>query len=758
MAEKPLRRRASRVPEIEEKDAPTSRTRKADVRPETRHAVMIVIILTSAAISVMSVFGWAGSLGNSIASLLGSLFGWGRFIAPFALLFIGAVLLFPERMHMTVARWIGYSVTIFAALGLLEFFLPVSQAVSRSIDGQGGGYIGVMAAQPLRLALGPWASGLLLLAALLIGLLILFNTTLHRLLRNSPLGSVGYAFRQFFWRRRLAALEAKPENGEAGVAQAEEEPQTEADEVHDGEGEGMDQGDPDEEPDYIPLPPKPKREKRNIVIPLDLLDLSTSQPTSGNIDLNKERIFKTLQTFGIPVEMDEVHVGPTVTQYTLKPMEGVKLAQITSLKNDLALSLAAHPIRIEAPIPGKSLVGIEVPNQTVAMVNLRDVLGSDAFKQRKSDLSFSLGKDVSGKPWVADLEPLPHLLIAGSTGSGKSVMVNGLIISMLYSNSPDDLKFVMIDPKRVELSLYNGIPHLLTPVITDTTKTINALRWTVSEMDRRYQVLQNAGKRNISSYRKDVSDDMPYIVVIIDELADLMSVAANDVEGMIVRLAQMARAVGIHLVLATQRPSVDVITGLIKANITARTAFSVASVVDSRTILDSSGAEALLGKGDMLFVSAELSKPKRIQGAYVSEKEVERVTAFLKSRGEPEYTEGVTEKPMGGSGGGMGMDDLGEDELLPEAKEIIMQSGKASASLLQRRLRVGYARAARLLDLLEDQGFIGPGEGAKPREVYGSSSSMDAGIPVDPRDEPVDNDPITQDDRHLDEEESDPRA
>jgi S-DNA-T family DNA segregation ATPase FtsK/SpoIIIE len=501
---------------------------------------------------------------------------------------------------------------------------------------------------------------------------------------------------------------------------------TGVDETRPEEG-GMDVGDPNE-PDYVPLQPKPKKQKRSIVIPLDLLDLSTSQPTSGNIDLNKERIFKTLETFGIPVEMGEVHVGPTVTQYTLKPADGVKLVQITSLKNDLALALAAHPIRIEAPIPGKSLVGIEVPNESVAMVNLRDILGSDAFKTRKSDLSFSLGKDVSGQPWVANLEPLPHLLVAGSTGSGKSVMINGLIISMLYANSPDDLKFIMVDPKRVELSLYNNIPHLLTPVITDTTKTINALRWCVSEMDRRYQVLQNAGKRNISSYRADVADDMPYIIVVIDELADLMAVAANDVEGMIVRLAQMARAVGIHLVLATQRPSVDVITGLIKANITARIAFSVASLVDSRTILDGSGAESLLGKGDMLFVSAELSKPKRLQGAYVSEKEVERVTSFLKARGEPDYLSAVTEKASGGNGGGMSMDDLGEDELLPEAKEIVMQSGKASASLLQRRLRVGYARAARLLDLLEDQGFIGPGDGAKPREVYGDQAGTEVAM------------------------------
>jgi S-DNA-T family DNA segregation ATPase FtsK/SpoIIIE len=674
-----------------------------------------------AALTLMSVFGWAGSLGDQFAKFLGTLFGWERFLTSFVLLFIGAVLLFPEWMSMTTARWVGFGFMIAGSLGILQFFRSTTDALSYAIAGNGGGYIGYIFNQPLRLSLGPWATAIILVAMMTIGALMFFNTTLRRMIAHSSFMQVLQPIRHFFWRRRLAALESERTPQEAAVETDEPHDEQEIAPDHAPElGEG-DEG----EPDYVPLQPKPKRQKRNIVIPLDLLDLSTSQPTSGNIDLNKERIFKTLETFGIPVEMGEVHVGPTVTQYTLKPADGVKLVQITSLKNDLALALAAHPIRIEAPIPGKSLVGIEVPNESVAMVNLRDILGSDAFKTRKSDLSFSLGKDVAGQPWIANLEPLPHLLVAGSTGSGKSVMINGLIVSLLYSNSPDDLKFIMVDPKRVELSLYNNIPHLLTPVITDTTKTINALRWCVSEMDRRYQVLQNAGKRNISSYRADVSDDMPYIIVVIDELADLMAVAANDVEGMIVRLAQMARAVGIHLVLATQRPSVDVITGLIKANVTARIAFSVASVVDSRTILDGAGAESLLGKGDMLFVSAELSKPKRIQGAYVSEKEVERVTSFLKARGEPEYLSAVTEKASGGaSGGGAGMDDLGEDELLPEAKEIVMQSGKASASLLQRRLRVGYARAARLLDLLEDQGFIGPGDGAKPREVYGEQAPV----------------------------------
>lgn len=746
MAQKTSRRR--RPPEADPRFSAAERTpaRKEYVKPETRHAVIVVLLLTAAAVSLMSVFGWAGVLGNSVSAGLGTMFGWQRYTVPFYILVIGGLLLFPERYHLSAPRWIGFFLSLIAVAALFQFFLSYSEAFTRSVAGDGGGYIGYFFSQPLRSAMGPWAAGLILFGLLIVGLLVMLNTTLQSLARQSTIMTrLTAPFRSFFWRRRLAKIQAQPMDDQAAVTA-----ETAAAEPAETEAEAVEPEEPVEqdEQEYVPLPPKPSRkQKRTIVVPLDLLDLSSSQPMSGNIEANKERIQRTLKNFGIDVEMGDVNVGPTVTQFTLKPAEGVKLAQITSLNNDLALALAAHPIRIEAPIPGKSLVGIEVPNQSVAVVNLRDVLGSEEFKTRKSDLSFSLGKDVSGKPWVADLASMPHMLVAGATGSGKSVMINGLIISMLYSNSPDDLKLILVDPKRVELSLYNNVPHLMTPVITDTTKTINALRWVVSEMDRRYHVLQNAGKRNISSYRKEVADDMPYIVVVIDELADLMTVAANEVESAIVRLSQMARAVGIHLVLATQRPSVDVITGLIKANITARIAFSVASQTDSRTILDSSGAEKLLGKGDMLFISAELSKPRRLQGAYVSEQEVERVANYLKARGTPDYMQEIVDKPSAPLGGSL--EDLGEDELLNEAKTIITQAGKASASLLQRRLRVGYARAARLLDLLEEQGFIGPGDGAKPREVYGGEMSAPASATMpftpDPRDLAVDPGPVVND-------------
>jgi S-DNA-T family DNA segregation ATPase FtsK/SpoIIIE len=708
----------------------------AKLPPETRRAVTIVIIFLLAAVLALSVFNGAGTVGGAFGRGVGTLFGWQRFVIWVYLLAIGVIMLFPERFHVTVAQWVGFGLTATAASGIMQLFLPVADSIPRAIVGDGGGYLGVFLDYPLRQGLGTAAAAVIMIGLFMIGLLIMFNTTLKDLGQqaNIPARMMAW-FRHRWWKQRLAQdQEVSNDDGEV-----EDEQVADAGFAKRDVGQAADQEQPDGEEEMVPLPPKPKREKRQIVIPLDLLDLSTSKPTSGNIEANKEKIRRTLETFGIIVEMGEVNVGPTVTQFTFKPAEGVRLSQIASLGNDLALALAAHPIRIEAPIPGKSLVGIEVPNQSVALVNLRDILASEAFKNRKSDLAFSLGKDVSGQPWVSNLDPLPHLLIAGATGSGKSVQINGLILSLLYSNSPDDLKLILVDPKRVELSLYNNIPHLLTPVITDSTKTINALRWTVSEMDRRYQVLQNAGKRNIASYRKEVNDDMPYIVFVIDELADLMAVAAKEVEAAIVRLAQMARAVGIHLVLATQRPSVDVITGLIKANVTARVAFSVASQVDSRTILDTSGAEKLLGKGDMLFVSAELSKPKRLQGAYVSEQEVERVTQFLKQRGKPDYMSDIVEKQAPQIGGSM--EDLGDDELLGQAKDVILQTGKASTTLLQRHLRLGYARAARIMDLLEQQGFIGPGMGAKPREIYGRAdipSANQAGIPVDPRDLPVD--------------------
>ena len=434
-----------------------------------------------------------------------------------------------------------------------------------------------------------------------------------------------------------------------------------------------------------------------------------------------------METFGIPVEMADINVGPTVTQYTLRPAEGVKLSKIVALSNDLSLALAAHSIRIEAPIPGKSLVGVEIPNKSAALVGLKSLIEDKAFRDSPWQLPFALGRDVSGSPVFADLARMPHLLVAGATGTGKSVMLHVLIASLIYRNLPDRLKFLMLDPKRVELTVYNGLPHLLSPVVVEGEKSIKALKWVVQEMEERYKDLANEGARDIISFnasmakkeRKDSEENnlMPYLVVIIDELADLMAAWTRDVEASIVRIAQMARAVGIHLIVSTQRPSVEVITGLIKANITSRIALQVASQVDSRTILDTSGAEKLLGNGDLLYLAGDVAKPRRIQGAYLGYDELKRVVDFYQ-RGEFEYGDVDIFSQAEERGVGFNREDEVDDNLYHEALDVVRLAGKASASLLQRRLRVGYARAARLLDLMEERRVIGPADGAKPREVF----------------------------------------
>ena len=470
--------------------------------------------------------------------------------------------------------------------------------------------------------------------------------------------------------------------------------------------------------------------KKELYLPIELLDGKAGVASAGDINTNLMLIQKTLENFNIPVAMGDVKVGPTVTQYSFKPAEGVKLSKIVALQNDLALALAANSLRMEAPIPGKSLVGIEVPNKIAAIVPLKDMINSDEFKTRKSNLSLLLGKDVAGKPFVADLTKMPHLLIAGATGTGKSVAIHGIIASLMFQNSPDDLKFIMVDPKRVEMTLYNGIPYLLTPPVTEQKKIINALKWAVGEMDRRYQILANAKKINITSYNEAVSDEekMPAIVIVVDELADLMMLSRGEIEPCIIRIAQLARAVGIHLILATQRPSVNVITGLIKANIPSRIAFAVASSIDSRTILDEIGAEKLLGKGDMLYSASDLPKSVRLQGAYISDDEIKRLVTHLKEMDfQVDYDSSIIErKSLITNGGVTGSGFNADDDLFEEAVEEVMRNKRASTSLMQRKFSIGYARAARLMDLLEEAGIVGPSNGAKPREVYGTGDGQES--------------------------------
>lgn len=477
---------------------------------------------------------------------------------------------------------------------------------------------------------------------------------------------------------------------------------------------------------------------------IDLLEKKQSPADAGDVQQNAQTIRDTLAEFNIEVEMEGANIGPKVTQYTLKPPSGVKLTRITALETNIALNLAAQTLRIEAPIPGQRAVGIEVPNRKAADVRLYGVLTAKQWKSDHEPLAFAIGKDISGEAVVGELNKMPHLLIAGQTGSGKSVMINTLLTSLLYRNSPSEMKLILVDPKQVEMAPYEDIPHLLTPVITEPEKTISALKWAVNEMERRYKLLAEEKIRDIKSYNQKIQSGgrtvsvpdengneqrvdegaMPYIVIVIDELADLMMVAARDVEALIVRLAQKARAVGIHLVLATQRPSVDVITGLIKANIPARIAFTVASQIDSRTILDQIGAEKLLGQGDMLLLTPSMSKPKRIQGAWVMDEEVMKITDHLRLQSAPQYNDEIISQPVQLNGkGGVVMDfDGGSgDDMYKDAVRVVVESGKASTSLLQRRLRVGYARAARIIEEMEEQGVIGPADGARPREVLISS-------------------------------------
>jgi len=493
---------------------------------------------------------------------------------------------------------------------------------------------------------------------------------------------------------------------------------------------------------------------------VDLLEKKQSPADAGDVQQNAQIIKDTLSEFNIDVDMEGANIGPKVTQYTLKPPSGVKLTRITQLETNIALNLAAQSLRIEAPIPGQKAVGIEVPNRKAADVRLHSILTSPQWKGDTEPLKFAIGKDISGQATLGELNKMPHLLIAGQTGSGKSVMINTLLTSLLYNNSPSEMKLILVDPKQVEMAPYEDIPHLLTPVINEPEKTISALKWAVNEMERRYKLLAENKFRDIATYNKmiqsgakkiTVADEngvpqehhdgaMPYIVIVIDELADLMMVASRDVEALIVRLAQKARAVGIHLVLATQRPSVDVITGLIKANVPARIAFTVASQIDSRTILDQVGAEKLLGQGDMLMLTPSMAKPKRIQGAWVTDEEVIKISDHLRAQSPPQYNEDVVSMPvtLNGKGGVvMDFDTSGagsEDDMFKDAVRVVIDSGKASASLLQRRLRVGYARAARLVEEMEEQGIIGPADGARPRDVlvsslddvFGASGATDA--------------------------------
>ncbi len=731
--------------------------------PEINKGLLAILLFLVAGLSALSFFRMAGVAGEFIDSLLAIIFGQVRYVFPIILIVIATLMIKDMEYRYKPTHLIGAILFFLSFNGLMHLRTPVDHMIDVATQGYGGGFAGVALAWPLAKYVSVLAGALILICLLLVSVIFLFNTSLAQLVELNKkfflmLGWCGRNIVEFFALFKKenkekvkfsikGAYEKSPvqtdddqaeEDDEEYEEAAEEETEEETEKrlfsqralAKKAEEAPTEEKTPETEEIAVERP-----DYTNFKLPsLDLLFSTKSKPTSGDIKANAETIKDTFQNFGIEVDMGEVRVGPTITQYSMKPAKNVKLTRITTLSNDLALRLAAHPIRIEAPIPGQSLVGIEVPNQKVAMVTLRELLETPEFKNRNHGMMVALGKDVAGKVWFADLPRMPHLLIAGATGSGKTVCVNTIILSLLFQNSPETLRFIMVDPKRVELTLYNGIPHLLTPVITDAAKTVNALKWTIGEMERRFDVLAKAGKRDIGSYNKTAEEKLPYIVFVVDELADLMALAGAEVEAGIIRIAQMARAVGIHLIVATQRPSVEVITGLMKANIPARIAFSVASLIDSRTILDCPGAEKLLGRGDMLFLTAELSKPKRIQGAFVSEEEMKHVVEAIRGDEPPAYNESIVSKQSaGGTMNLFGGPSDDQDPMFEEAKRIVIESGKASASLLQRRLKLGYARAARVLDELEEAGIVGPADGAKPREVFTDHlmPSPEAEIPDD---------------------------
>ncbi len=646
-----------------------------------------------------------------IFNFFSSLFGWGIFLLPFIFLSAGLML--------TRLKWRITKPNVFVgSLVLLVSAISLTQA----------GTIGAQIWQNLVALIYSSGAFLVLAAGVFISFVIIFETSLEDILLN--LQKLQQKLKDFkitlqtkkqplfkpdkpgFTVKGLGAEEAELDKAKApppkpGVSRSPKDKPT---------------------PDPIVSNIPGSQQKMWHYPPLSLLsDTGGGKADRGDVKQSADIIEKTLESFGIKARVAEVNYGPAVTQYAVEIAKGTKLSKITSLQNDLALALAAPQgqIRIEAPIPGRSLIGLEVPNRSLEIVLLKKMLSGKNLKEEKSKLAFALGLNVAGNSIIADIDKMPHVLIAGATGSGKSVCINSIITTILFRASPQEVKFILVDPKRVELTIYNDIPHLLTPVIIEPEKVVSALKWAISEMERRYKLFAEVGVRNIAGYNElSGFQALPYLMVVIDELADIILFAPSEVEDSITRLAQMARATGIHLIVATQRPSVDVLTGLIKANINCRISFNVNSMVDSRVIIDMPGAEKLLGRGDMLYIPPNQAKPSRIQGTFVSDVETKKIISFLKkSDVKVEYTEEVTSKYKAKSPGASGVPEYEDtDELFNEATRVVIQYNRASASLLQRRLSIGYARAARILDQLEQAGVVGPGEGAKPRDILISNA------------------------------------
>ncbi|MBU0998900.1 DNA translocase FtsK [Patescibacteria group bacterium] len=704
------------------------------LKTQTKHGVIAVIFFVLALFFLMSYANVAGRAGVFIYDISKMLLGTiGYFILPTLFILLGYSFIKSEVPNIGWTRTTSGIMFLLSSLGIIN--------IAGGVNNSAGGLFGKILSTPFVSLFDVYASLVLLGAILIISILVMLDIRPNLTPLFAKIWSI------FFRKKEAPNSLNENEIKEVNKSIPEEEEETAGEKVKKALGLNKTK---EEEEEEMPIRKRKIGFGSYVPPPLSLLEEDKGKPNTGDIKANANIIKRTLANFGIEVEMDEITIGPTVTRYALKPAEGVKLSRIVGLQNDLALSLAAHPIRIEAPIPGKSLVGIEIPNKSKSIVGLATLLSDEKFQNSPKPLTTALGRSIAGRAVFGNLAKMPHLLVAGTTGSGKSVTIHSMITSLLYRNGPDDLKLILIDPKRVELTLYNNIPHLLTPVITEAKKTILALKWAAKEMDRRYDILEAESVRDIESYHSNVFnknpktpnqsklgtgqenenknggkglDRLPYIIIIIDELADIMSTYPRELESAIVRLAQMSRAVGIHLILSTQRPEVNVITGLIKANIPARVALKVSSQIDSRTILDAGGAEKLLGAGDMLYSSGE-AQPERLQSAFISESEVKKVVKYLADSYQDELSEEIiltagsisTDKSIFESS--LEDEDTDDDdEMYEEARICVIEAGKASTSYLQRKLKLGYARAARLMDKLEERGVIGPGDGAKPREV-----------------------------------------
>ncbi|MBI5872888.1 MAG: DNA translocase FtsK [Candidatus Omnitrophica bacterium] len=646
--------------------------------------------------------------------------GWASYVAPFALFLWGLKFVRRELIRANIVKIIGLLILSLALSSFLAMFL----VQDHTIRFRRGGIVGLVFSDFLMHYFGrPGAYVILIMLGLLslplLGEILVFpffarffadtRGQLNDLLRSLPFFGVKPAPRSAHPAQKLnLSQRANDTASEQKITIPKKEFESEAINIKIAK--------PKIESQAKEKASLRQTQDENYVLPsLDLLD----SPAPVSVRQVKEDLTQqaklledTLNDFGISVRVADIERGPTITRYELEPAPGVKVQRITSLADDIAMTMKVAEVRIVAPIPGKNRVGVEVPNTQTTMVHLKEVLSCDDYKNATSKLTLALGKDTAGKPIVADLGEMPHLLIAGTTGSGKTVCVNGIILSMLFNAAPNDVKFLMVDPKMVELAPYNGLPHLLCPVVTDSKKVATALAWVTNEMDERYQLLAKEGCRNIEAYNQK-KQKLPYIIVVIDELADLMMMARDQIESAIARLAQLSRAVGIHLVLATQRPSVDVITGVIKANFPARISFKVASKVDSRTVLDMNGADKLLGRGDLLFLEPGQPKPVRAQSSYVKDSEIERVLEFIKKQADPIYDETILKQQEQAQLGAT----MEKDDLYDTASRLIIETGQASVSILQRRLRLGYTRAARLIDMMQDEGLVGPYRGSKPREI-----------------------------------------